>query len=719
MIRTANINSWSAISVFRGTSPRFRRRIKDFGDPDTHLAHSKADVILFFFGLNESFREADQRDSFITELKELLRHSAEQKYNNRSAPRVVLVSPIAMEDTGDVNFPDGRAQNELLSDLVDDMQQVAAEMHVGFADSFHPTRELFEASAEQLTLNTIHLNGRGYQLLTPILARALFGSDVTVNKPVSAKLQEAIAEKNFHWWHRYRAVNGFSIYGDRGLDGSDGKHNNRDVMERERAILDQMCAVRDQRIWKLAKGESVPDEIDDSGELDFIEALPTVSGNRSEVEATQQGAIQYLSAEAQLKTFTLPKGFVIELFASEEQFPELANPVAINFDDQGRLWVAVMPSYPQWRPKTKLDDKLIILEDVDADGHADRCKTFAGGLHVPTGFELGHGGAYVASQPDIWFLRDTDGDDVADLRERRLVGFCTADSHHGLGSLQWDKSGGLYCMEGLFKRTTLETPFGPQRNSDTAVWVWNPRTEVARVHSSFPLTNPWGLVFDGWGQGFVANGTSSLHYWLTPISGRMPYPMKHDWSTKDDAGNDREYPQFVPNVTRPCSSTELVSSRNFPDAMQGNYLVNNVIGLLGTLRYSVSDDGAGFQGKHEGNLVESTDRNFRPSHLQFGPDGALYISDWHNALIGHLQHNLRDPNRDHTHGRIWRIRYADRPLLTPVTLQHLAIEALLNLLSEPEERTRYRVRRRTGGPPHRRRDFRVGQVYWASKNEQR
>src|SRR5690606_26309748 len=136
--------------------------------------------------------------------------------------------------------------------------------------------------------------------------------------------------------------------------------------------------------------------------------------------------------EAQQKLFRMAPGYEIQLVASEEQFPELANPVALNFDNKGRLWVSVMPSYPHWQPKTKMDDQLLIFEDHDDDGRADECKVFAGGLHQPTGFELGYGGAYVAQQPDILFLKDEDGDDRADTRVRQLVGFDSADSHHGL-----------------------------------------------------------------------------------------------------------------------------------------------------------------------------------------------------------------------------------------------------------------------------------------------
>ncbi len=235
-------------------------------------------------------------------------------------------------------------------------------------------------------------------------------------------LKAEIDDKNFHWWHRYRAVNGYSICGTRGKRGLDGTYNNRDVMERERAILDEMTANRDARIWQVAQGKPVSDKVDDCNTLPFLLPRPTSAATTIRiVKAGKLGSLEYLPAAEQQKYFKLADGYEINLVASEEDFPELANPVAMNFDNKGRLWVSTMPSYPQWQPKSKMDDKLLILEDKDGDGRADECKVFAGGLHQPTGFEIGNGGGvWVAMQPDIFLLKDTDGDDHDDVRMRQL-----------------------------------------------------------------------------------------------------------------------------------------------------------------------------------------------------------------------------------------------------------------------------------------------------------
>ncbi|HRX81663.1 MAG TPA: GDSL-type esterase/lipase family protein, partial [Pirellulaceae bacterium] len=465
---------------FPGDEPFERIRSKNFGEPDAHLTHSKASVILYFFGFNESFDGEAGVQGFRDDLRKLVEHNQNQNYSGRGAPRVVLVSPIAFENTGDPNLPDGNEQNKNLKLYTQAMQESAKESGVSFVDLFHPTLELFAANDGRLTLNGSHLNESGYRELAPILMDGLFGAGNNAPNPT---LRAAIADKSFHWWHRYRAVNGFSIYGDRGLAGSDGTYNNRDVMERERAILDEMCANRDQRIWAIAQGKPVPDVVDDSNTLPFIEPKTNVGGEKDpNAEKGKLGSLEYANAAAQQKLFTLAPGYEINLVASEEQFPELANPVALNFDNKGRLWVATMASYPHWQPKTPMNDKVLIFEDHDNDGRADECKVFADGLHQPTGFEIGNGGAYIAQQPDILFVRDTDGDDKADTRVRQLVGFDSADSHHGICAFEWGPDGGLYFQEGTFKFSQVESPYGLTRLHEAGVWRYEPKTAKFGVH---------------------------------------------------------------------------------------------------------------------------------------------------------------------------------------------------------------------------------------------
>src|SRR5207249_4070869 len=116
----------------------------------------------------------------------------------------------------------------------------------------------------------------------------------------------------------------------------------------------------------------------------------------------------FLDGDEAIARMTVAKGMKVNLFASEKQFPELAKPVQMGWDARGRLWVAAWPSYPHWKPKSELNDKILIFEDTNGDGRADKMTVFADKLHCPTGFELVNGGVLVAQAPDLMFLKDTD-----------------------------------------------------------------------------------------------------------------------------------------------------------------------------------------------------------------------------------------------------------------------------------------------------------------------
>lgn len=683
---------------FPGDEPFERIRSMNFGTPDDHLKRSRASVIVYFFGFNESFAGEKGLAKFSKDVKKLVEETKAKDFGS-GMPRIALVSPIAFENTGDRNLPDGSEHNANLQKYTAALRQVAEETGAAFADVFAPTNALFEESDERLTLNGAHLNDAGFAAFASILDKALFGEGGPTE--VDPKVLEEIDDKNFHWWHRYRAVNGFSIYGKRGEAGSDGTYNNRDVMEREREILSQMTANRDARIWAVAQGKTVPAEVDDSSTLPFINPKTNVGGaNDVNARRGKLGSLDYLNAKEQQKRFRLHKDFEIQLVASEEEFPELANPVALNFDSKGRLWVATMASYPHWKPKTKMDDKILIFEDHNGDGKADECKVFADGLHQPTGFEIGHGGAYIAEQPDILFAKDTDGDDKADVVTRKLFGYGSADSHHGIAAFEWGPGGNLYFQEGTFKFSQVETPYGLKRLHEAGIWAYHPKSEKQTVFSNFAFSNPWGHVFDSWGQNFIGDASSGNGYWAAPISGRIDYPLKHAGGAQhrrlaSETGGKPNYkfPTFYPKRIRPLSGCAMVSSRHFPPEMQGNFLVTNVIGDRAVLNHSVREKGSGFVGKEVPSLIQCDDGNFRPVDIQIAPDGSLYIVDWHNALIGHLQHNLREPNRDHSHGRIWRLKHKTRPLLEPAKIHGASVADLLELLKVPEDRTRYRAKR--------------------------
>ena len=159
-------------------------------------------------------------------------------------------------------------------------------------------------------------------------------------------------------------------------------------------------------------------------------------------EPNRGGAIDLASTDIKvaLDRMKPAAGYDISLFASEKEFPEIANPLAMTFDTRGRLWVLTSPTYPHVLPGVPPHDKLVILDDVNQDGRADKLTVFADGLYIPTGFELGDGGVYVSQQPNLVFLRDTDGDDKADERRILLHGFGTEDSHHSIHAFTWGRA---------------------------------------------------------------------------------------------------------------------------------------------------------------------------------------------------------------------------------------------------------------------------------------
>ncbi|MDP6448391.1 MAG: azurin, partial [Pirellulaceae bacterium] len=144
--------------------------------------------------------------------------------------------------------------------------------------------------------------------------------------------------------------------------------------------------------------------------------------------------------------------------------------------------------------------KLIILEDTDGNGRADKTSVFADDLHIPLSFEFGNGGVYVSEEPHLTFLKDTDGDGRADTHEKLLTGFGCEDSHHALHDFAWTPDGDLIFREGIFHHSQVETPYGPVRQRDSGWFRFEPRSHRLTSFGTHMSTNPWGVTFDDWGQ---------------------------------------------------------------------------------------------------------------------------------------------------------------------------------------------------------------------------
>src|SRR5690606_1964528 len=226
----------------------------------------------------------------------------------------------------------------------------------------------------------------------------------------------------------------------------------------------------------------------------------------------------YLYGKDALKSFTLADGYKIELFASEAEFPNLANPAQASFDNKGRLWVAVLPSYPHYRPgDPRPNDKLLIYEDTDNDGRADKEIIFADNLHLPIGFEFAPQGVYLSQAPNLVLLKDLDGDDRADTREIILSGFDTHDTHHAISAFSADPSGSIIMSEGVFLHSNVETAYGPVRAVDGGFYRFTPHNQKLQRLVQTEVPNPWGIAFDQWGQDFYLDTSSPALHWMLPV----------------------------------------------------------------------------------------------------------------------------------------------------------------------------------------------------------
>jgi mono/diheme cytochrome c family protein/glucose/arabinose dehydrogenase len=638
---------------------------------DEWLKLTKADTIVAFFGFNESFDGPARVQNFADELAAFVDHTLQQRYGGDHAPRLVLVSPIAFEDLSATrDLPNGVTENANLKLYTDAMRKVAAAKGVGFVDLFTPTTKWYAEEKAPLTINGAHLNEAGYRRLSTYLADALYGPGQIASHAAPELVRQMVNEKNWFWMNDYRILNGVHAYGRRHTPFGDKNY------PEEIAKLREMTALRDARLWEVAQQKTTELAVDDNA----TRALTPVESNVTT-------PIKYLTKDEAIQHFTLPEGYKISLFAAESEWPDLQNPVQMTFDNRGRLWVAVLPSYPHYRPgDPKPDDKILIYEDIDGDGRADRQTVFARGLHLPIGFEITPEGVYVSQQPNLVLLKDLNGDDQADETELIMHGFDSHDTHHAISAFVADASGSIYMQEGRFLHSQVETPYGCIRTNDGGVYRFDPKSWRLERFSQYDYNNPWGISFDEWGQNFISDASSGNNFWLLPLSLKLPFGI--------------EYPEeirFTEHKVRPTAGTEFIYSRHFPDDVQGDFMVNNTIGFLGTKQYSMREDGAGFRGDHRTDFIKSSDPNFRPVDMEFAPDGSLYLIDWHNALIGHMQHSARDPNRDHEHGRVYRVTYPARALVNPAPVAGETIDALLSHLTVPEYRTRYRTHRELQG----------------------
>jgi plastocyanin len=640
--------AWSADEI------DLRPRPKNFGDLDQHLFAQKADVIFAAYGFNESFAGEGAIPDFKNRLSEFLRHLKSHAYNGESGPQVILVSPTANENVPGVNG--AHLNNARIESYVAAMSEVAGSEAVGFVDVFGETKKAMMSPNSDLTFNGVHLVEAGYRVFSESLFSGTFG--LSRIPALNEIMRQVVIDKNQQFFYRYRPLNTFYYTGDRNK-----QYGYLDFLPAMRNF-DIMVDNRDQRIWSLAKGASVSASIDDSN----VPPLPPTAESR--------GANEWLSPADELKAFEVDPGFDVNLFASEEDFPDIACPIQMRWDERGRLWVSCSTTYPHVYPGRKPEDKIVILEDTDWDGKADKSTVFADDVHIPLSFELGDGGVYVSEEPHLTFLKDTDGDGKADFRRRLLTGFGTEDSHHALHDFVWTPDGDLLFRESIFHHSQVETVYGPIRADNSAWFRFRPSTHELVCFGNYPNTNPWGVTFDDWGQHVASHPIFASAFHAT----NPAYPTQHP------------RPTGIPAYSG-TAGQEFIDFEFWPEAMQGGfvkarYKPNNRIEIHKWVEHADS-----FTEEYVSDLIFSTNLSFIPVDMRFGPRGAMYICDWYNPIKGHAQYSLRDERRDRLSGRIWRVVPKGATLLDPPQIAEASVEQLVTILERPEYRYRYWAKR--------------------------
>jgi putative heme-binding domain-containing protein len=240
--------------------------------------------------------------------------------------------------------------------------------------------------------------------------------------------------------------------------------------------------------------------------------------------------------------------------------------------------------------------------------------------------------------------------------------------------------GALYFNQSIYIHSHIETPHGTRRLGGGGIWRFKPGSLDLEVFCK-GMVNPWGHEFDRWGNSFGTDGAGGdgIHY-LVPGFTYPGFPS-----------GEKHFPGLNPGQPKYCANA-TVSGRHFPDDWQGS-IVTNDFRANRVVRFAISDDGSGFSSKLMPDLITSTDRAFRPIDVRMGPDGALYIADWYNPIINHGEVGFRDPRRDKTHGRIWRVTAKGRPLVAKPKLVDASIPELLEQLKAPEAWTRHFAKR--------------------------
>lgn len=404
-------------------------------------------------------------------------------------------------------------------------------------------------------------------------------------------------------------------------------------------------------------------------------------------------------AEA-LKAMSLPKGFQIALVASE---PRVVQPIAMCFDEKGRLWVVEGMSYPRKRGDGKGKDRILILEDVQGDGSYAKATVFFEGLDLVSGIEVGHGGVWVGAAPELIFI-PKDAQDHAGQPRVLLDGWAMQDTHETLNSFTWGPDGWLYGCHGVFTFSNVGKPGASdaeRKRINAGVWRLHPLTHEFQVFAE-GTSNPWGLDYNDKGEMFITACVIPHLYHIFPAGRYQRQAGQHyEANTYDDIKTIADHAHFTGSIVhrpaergivQPQSTDEaggghahcglaIYNGDNFPADYRGLLMFGNLHGHR-VLSDQVEVKGSGYLGHHAGDFARSNDAWFIPVTQRVGPDGALYVSDWTDKQTCH---NNNQEIWDRGNGRVYRISYGN-PKSRARDLTALQSPELLTIaLDDPNE----------------------------------
>lgn len=592
----------------------------------------KPTVVFLGYGMASSFE--GKPEEFRAEMQALINAIRKQM----PKVRFVILSPLRHE------APTNAEQNRQLAAHTTQLGRLADENGIQFIDLF----QLPAAKRPSITQNGIHAHDAGYRQIAAEICRQLkVPTHPRLATAQAEALREIIRRKNKLFFDRSRPQNMAYIFGFRKHEQG---NNAVEIPKFDPLVAEQEKLIAARRDLPPLKKEP-----------------PKKSAVPSAPFTPQK-----------LPEFDTMPGIEVNLFAEN---PSLSKPIQMNFDPQGRLWVATSSVYPQVKPGQVADDKIIVLEDTTGNGRADKTTVFADGLFIPTGIEPGDGGAYVAQSTQLLHLADTNGDGRADKKRIVLSGFGTEDTHHTLHTIRWGHAGRLYFNQSIYIRSHVETPHGVVRLKSGG--IWHLRLDTLQAGIAYRgWCNPWGHHFDDFGNAFVTDGAG-----FQGISYAIPGAMYFTY-----AGARRIMDSISPGNYPKFAGLEILNSPHFPKSFRGaaitcDYRAHRIV------RFTLSENGAGFAAKHEGDFIRSSATSFRPIDVKQGPDGALYIADWSNPIIQHGEVDFRDPRRDKVHGRIWRVTFKNRPLAKKQNFQKLKNEQLFNTLLTDNQYDKRQARR--------------------------